>query len=214
MKKGFRFTRDWAGLTAVVMGNGTSVEGMDLSILDQPHVRVCVANGGYRRYPRAAQLMCSDRHWLKANSHDLTDFLGATIVVTRPEAVVKDDPRMVVVGRQFIEKVNGDIFGNPGILTEGHNSTTTNISACVLRGVSRIVLLGVDLKTGPNNKRRAEETLLDNPALAVERYARQVRHISKQAYWVKQRGIEVFNCSPKSELECYPYITLEDALNV
>jgi len=214
MRKGFRFTRDWAGLTAVVMGNGTSLEGMDLSMLDQPHVRACVANGGYRRYPRAAQLMCSDRHWLKANSHDLSDFLGETIVVTRPEAVVKDDPRMVVVGRQFIDKVNGDIFADPGILTEGHNSTTTNISACVLRGVSRIVLLGIDLKPGPGNKRRAEEAVLDDPVRAVERYARMVTHITKQAYWVKRRHIEVFNCSPRSALDCYPYIPLEDALYV
>ncbi len=214
MKKGFRFTRDWAGLTAVVMGNGTSVEGADLSALDAPHVRVCVANGGYRRYPRAAQLMCSDRHWLKANSHDLSDFLGETIVVTRPEAVIKGDPRMVLVGRQFIEKVNGDIFTNPGILTEGHNSTSTNISACVHRGVSRIVLLGVDLRPGPGNQRRAEEALMDNPVAAVERYARMVRHLTKQAYWVKRRGIEVYNCSPRSELDCYPYVSLEDALDV
>lgn len=210
----FRFSRDWAGLTAVVMGNGTSLEGMDLSLLDRPDIRVCVANGGYVRYPKADQLMCADRHWLAANSHDWSGFLGKMIVTTQPQAVVKDDPRIVVVRRQFIEKVRGDLFIDPSVLTEGHNSTSTNISACVHRGVSRIILLGIDLKPGPNNQRRAGEEERDNPDRSVARYARMARHLTMQSEWIARRKIRVLNASPKSVLNCYKYVTLEDALNV
>lgn len=214
MRRGYKFSRDWEGLTAVVMGNGTSLEGVDLSVLSQPHLRVCVANGGYRRFPGAHQLMCADRHWLKDNSHDWSGFTGDMIVVTRPEAVIKDDPRIVAVQRQFIERVKGDIFSNPRILTEGHNSTSTNISACVHRGVKRIVLLGIDLKPGPGNQRRAGEVLVDDPKAASARYARMVTHLSQQALFVKRRGIEVLNASPLSNLTCYRYSSLEDVIHV
>lgn len=205
------FTRDWDGDTAVVLGNGTSLRGMDLSTLARPRVRVLVANGGYRTYPEADQLMCSDRHWLKANP-DLSGFKGKMIVVTRPEAVQVVDPRMVHARRAFIEDVAGDIFANPRVLVEGHNSTSTNISAAVLRGVSRIILLGIDLQVGPKNRRRSYESVLDDPTAARVRYARQARHLTRQSMFVRARGVEVYNCSPRSALDCYPYIPLEDAL--
>jgi len=211
--KRLTLTREWEGLTAVVIGNGFSILGIDFSpVISHPRMRAMVANGGYRTVPAADLLMCSDRHWLKANP-DLTGFKGSRIIVTRPEAVAKEDPRMVHMQRAFIEHMRGfDIFKDPGLLVEGHTSTSTNISAAVLLGVKRILLLGIDLTPGPGGKRSTYNSDVDDPSRASVRYARQVQHFTAQSFHVKARGVEVFNCSPRSALACYPYATLGDFL--
>lgn len=199
------FTRDWEGATAVIIGNGPSMLA-PLAPRPVPADKcfVLVANGGYKLHPGASVLMCSDRNWLRVNP-DLSGFRGPEIIVTRPEAVVREDSRMWACGQRFIENVSGDIFANASVLVEGHNSTSTNISLAVLRGVRRIILLGIDLAPGKDLRRRTYDETRDDVRLATIRYDRQVRHLGTQAYWVRRRGIEVLNCSPKSKLTCYPY---------
>lgn len=199
-----RFKRDWTGLTAVVVGNGPSLLGTPADEYILPNTRHLVANGGYLQFPEADVLMCSDRHWLKAHP-DLSGYHGPLILVTRPEAVMRDDSRMRYARREYIEKVRGDIFADPSLLVEGHNSTSTNISVAVLRGVSRIILVGIDLRPGANGRRRTYDHSKDDASAARARYDKQVRHLTKQSMWVKRRGIEVINCSPMSRLACYPY---------
>ena len=204
--------RAWAGLTAVVMGNGTSLIGRDLSALARPDVKVQVCNGGFLMYPQADLVMCSDRHYLAADP-PFDKYTGPTIVVTQPQAVVKRDSRMVFCRREYIDRVRGDIFGNPTVLVEGHTSVSTNISAAVLMGVKRIILLGVDLTPGAGARRRSyEDELETNLQQASSRYKRMVGHLTKQAGFVLDRGIQVINCSPQSALQCYPYGVLEDVL--
>jgi hypothetical protein len=209
------FTRDWEGRTAVVIGNGPSMLDQrwpnELARAQRLGAHLMVANGGYRTFPFADVLMCSDRHWLAANA-DLSDFAGDMIVVTRPEAVVKVDPRMVHVKREFIERMRPglDIFRDPGLLVEGHTSTSTNISAAIVRGASRIILVGIDLSPGADMRRRLYDESVDTAEAAASRYGKQVRHLTAQSVWVKHRRVEVLNASPRSALECYSYVKWED----
>jgi hypothetical protein len=203
------FPRDWEGKTAVVVGNGPSLlapEWPDRVLTAGAAAKVLVANGGYKLFPFANVLMCSDRHWLAANP-DLSGFKGETIVVTRPEAIRRLDRRMVHLRRAFIEKVRGDIFADPKTLVEGHTSTSTNISLAVLRGAARIVLVGIDLTPGPALRRRAYDESRDTLAAAQARYDRQVKHLTMQAAHVRARGVDVLNASPRSALACYPYVS-------
>jgi hypothetical protein len=201
--------RDWEGATAVVVGNGPSLLAPEwngrLRAAQATGAKLLVANGGYRLFPLADLLMCSDRHWLKANP-DLSGFKGETIIVTRPEAVVRVDPRMLHVKRAFIEKVSKGLFDNPGRLVEGHTSTSTNISAAVLRGVKRIILVGIDLTPGPGLRRRTYDDSLDTLLHSAPRYDRQVVHLTMQAKQVLARGVDVLNASPRSALACYPFV--------
>jgi hypothetical protein len=206
--------RDWEGLTAYVIGNGPSMLVVDwhpwLLARQAAGAKLLVSNGGYKLFPFADSLMCSDRHWLAANP-DLSGFRGSEVIVTRPEAVARRDVRMRYVHRAFIEKVHPhDIFADARVLVEGHNSTSTNISLAVLRGVKRIVLLGVDLAPGPDLRRRIYDESKDDPKTAATRYARQIVHLTLQSGHVWRRGVEVLNASPRSGLVCYPYETPEE----
>lgn len=203
------FTQDWARDTAIVLGNGTSLLTFPQDTLTRPRSRTLVANGGYRWLPRADVLMCTDKRWLRANP-DLRGYLGDTIVVTRPEAVVRVDPRMLFVHRRFIGDARSDPFSRRDTLVEGWNSTSTNISLAIIRGARRIILLGVDLQPGADGRRRIYDESRDQAKVAAARYARQVRHLTMQASWIKRKGVMVVNCSPRSELECYPYAKWSD----
>lgn len=206
-----RFRPDvFAGRTVVVMGNGTSLLGLDLARLHKADV--LVSNGGFLTWPHAHTVMCSDRHYL-ATDPPFGQFLGKHIVVTQPQAVVTKDPRMIWSRRAFIEKVHGDIFADPTILVEGHNSASTNISLAVLQGAKRILLLGIDLAPGKGYRRRAYEDLIEaSPQIAKSRYARMAVHLTQQSVHVLARRVQVINCSPRSALTCYPYSTLESEL--
>lgn len=205
----FSFQHDWYRDTAVVVGNGPSMLSFPVDSLRRPTARVLVANGGYKLVPWADVLMCTDRRWLAANS-DLSGYEGPMIVVTRPEVVTVEDPRMVVVRRRFIGDARRDPFGRRDTLYEGFNSTSTNISCAILRGARRIILIGVDLAPGPDGRRRTYDESRDVPSRAAARYRRQIRHLTAQAMWVKRKGVQVINCSPHSGLECYPYARWDD----
>ncbi len=204
------FEQDWYRDTAVVVGNGPSMLSFPVQELRRPRARVLVANGGYKLAPWADVLMCTDKRWLPANEHLLADYIGPMIVVTHPEVVKRPDPRMVVLRRRFIGDARRDPFARRDTLYEGYNSTSTCISCAILRGARRIILLGVDLAPGPDGRRRTYDESKDNLKQAELRYARQVNHLTAQAMWVKRKGVEVVNCSPRSGLRCYPYADWKD----
>lgn len=206
---------DWAGKTVVVMGNGFSAKQQDFSLFKLPHVRVMIANWGFKTYPDADVLMLSDRHWLagELGAYNLSEFKGKQIVVTQPAAVLSPDPRMVYMRRAFIKHPRRfDIFNDPGLLVEGHTSATTCLSMAVLRGAKRIALVGIDLAPGPGNRRSLVDARTDSDERASYRYAKQARHFKMQSEYVKKRRVRVFNCSFPSVLECYPMAKLEDVL--
>lgn len=214
MAKGYTLQQcpeDWLGRTVVLIGNGTSMLAPEwseaLRDAQKQNAILVVTNGGFRSFPFADVLMCSDRHWIAANV-DLTGFLGRQIVVTHPraaEAVKRVDPRMWFIRRAFVEHVSGDIFTDRGRLVEGHTSMSTMISLAVLRGAARIVLVGLDLSPGPDMRRRIYDDAVDTPAASASRYEKQVRHFNRQAAWVRKRPVRVLNASPRSDLEAYPY---------
>lgn len=207
---------DWLGETAVVVGNGNSVLGLHevfRRIVAAPRWHALISNSGFEFFPDAEVLMCSDRNWLPLHP-DLSAFKGREIVVTRPEAVARVDNRMRAIRREYIEHMGPNLFENASVLAEGHNSTTTNISQAILRGASRIILLGIDLTPGTDGRRSAYNPAVDIPVKAEIRYERQVKHLTMQAKSIRRYRphVEVFNCSPRSRLLCYPYANIEDIL--
>lgn len=204
------FSQDWYRDTAVVVGNGPSMLSFPLESLRRPRVRVLVANGGYLLVPWADVLMCTDRRWLAAHEGELGGYKGPMIVVTQPKVVTKPDPRMVLLRRRFIGEAKSDPFARRDTLFEGWNSTSTSISCAILRGARRIILIGVDLSPGHDLRRRTYDDSKDNAKVAALRYGRQVTHLTLQAEWVRRKGIEVINCSPRSGLTCYPYARWKD----
>lgn len=87
--------------------------------------------------------------------------------------------------------------------TMGTNSGLLGLQVAVMLGAKRILLLGVDLHGthyfGPHKK------LKNTPPHRMAQFHQQFANY-------KPRGVEIFNCSPDSRLECYPKARLEDVL--
>lgn len=204
----YEATKDWEGATVAIIGNGPSLKGLDLSPLARH--KVITTNNSYKLFPSSDVQMCSDRHWLKDYPNFIDEFKGGMIVVTRPEAVKRLDPRMVRMKTVKIWATQQPFICSH-ILAEGHTSVSTSISLSVLRGAKTILLFGVDLKSGPNGERRSTGDEPDN-ATAKARYKMMNDHFCQQAKYVKERGVEVLNCNLGSMLTAYPKISVEDGL--
>jgi hypothetical protein len=208
-----RFEHDWYRHTAVVIGNGLSALDIPRADLERPWVKTLCTNGGYKTFPDTDVLMCTDRRWLSEHQGELpTGYHGPMIVVTRPEVVKEWDPRMVLLRRKPIEtSMHEDIFARRDTLVEGWTSTTSMIATAVLRGARRIILVGVDLASGEDGRRRIyDESVERSQVLMRQRYGRQIRHITMQSQWVKRKGIMVLNASKPSNLKCYPSVRWDD----
>lgn len=93
----------------------------------------------------------------------------------------------------------------------GADSGQFAIQIAVLMGCKRILLLGYDMGDGPKGERH---WFGDHPKglrntspyyLFLEKYG-------KAAPWFPANGIEVINCSRRTQLECFPRARLEDTL--
>jgi hypothetical protein len=212
-------TKDWSGETALVIGNGTSIEGIDTAQLRsfQRVGRVIVMNSGVDTYPNADVLMCCDRRWLGAQQ-DLRRFKGGEIITTQPDYVghaLEADPRLSWMPRCYVElREAAHAIADPSILVEGHTSVSSAISMSVHRGVRRIIIIGLDLRPGPQRKRRAGDDTPDNIDASRRRYAKQAIHLGKHATLLRNRGVEIINCSPPSVLRVYPMGDLSECMRM
>jgi hypothetical protein len=85
------------------------------------------------------------------------------------------------------------------------------VNLAVLLGAKRILLLGYDMKFGPNGERHWHKDHAGrNPAEAQlqewrEKFATMVPDLAKA-------GVEVINCSRDTALDMFPKLKLEEAL--
>lgn len=172
--------------------------------------RVIVVNDNWRRVHNADALYASDGNWWKHNYADvaLGGFGG--------ELWTQD---FVAARRWNLRAVRG--YGNrPGLCaTEGeiHTGGSSGMAAINLAfqfGAERIVLVGFDMKVGPAGEKhwfgshRVPE--LDRGGARV--YAHWVTKFGPFAADLARFGVQVFNASTDSALECFPRAPLERAL--
>lgn len=97
----------------------------------------------------------------------------------------------------WVEKVRDLAMGSNSGLLACHVAVTQ-------LGAQRLLLLGLDMR-GTHFFGRHPEPLKNTKP---ERFAQMRKQFEN---W-RHRGVEVWNCNPESALECFPKMTLEDAL--
>ena len=103
------------------------------------------------------------------------------------------------------------LSSDPTLLHTGGNSGYQAVNLAVLLGAKRILLLGYDMKHGPNGEKHwHEDHSANNPPPAqladwVKIYATMLPDLEKA-------GVVVVNCTPESALDCFPKAKLEEVL--
>ena len=193
--------RDWVGQTAVIVASGPSTESVNLNCVFKHRV-VAVAHG-YRAVPDAEVLVVGGQAFYQHN--DLSDFRGGLIVAAQALTRKPNDSRLVWMRRAGPHGLTDD----RGSLCGSESSVMLAINYVVHRGVSRIVLLGCDGRPAPDGKRRFGAAGRDS-SNALERYRVQERAMATQLEPLRERGISIVNCSPRTALTIYPTAKIED----
>lgn len=155
-----------------------------------------VINSTMQLAPWADMLYAADEAWWK-NTPGSLEFKG-----------LKVSCELVRGALQLIPAGNIGYSDDPKTVFTYGNSGAQAIQIAAKAGAKRILLLGFDMKGGHwhgEHKSPLRSTLQDLYAVWCDR-------LVKLAQALDERGVEVVNCSPDSALNCWPKLSLEEAL--
>jgi len=200
----------WKGETIVCVGNGPSLT-VD-QVIQCEGARMIVINDAYRLAPLADILYACDYRWWEWN-HWAPEFRGVRVALgwNGPERTWYPgwNNRDLVIDKGIrLVKSTGELgleSEDTGVRT-GRDSGYQAINLAVHLGAKRIVLIGYDMRPvdGKNHWFGDHPHNVPPPPfeLMLPAYESLVDPL-------KERGIEIFNCTRKSALEVFPMAPLE-----
>jgi hypothetical protein len=110
-----------------------------------------------------------------------------------------------------VRAANRDGLGKNELIHLNGNSGFQAINLAYSWGFKRIVLLGFDMKPGPNGEKHHHEDH-PKPLVQVLVFSEWLHKSHRLAIDLKNEGIEVLNATPGSALTCWPLVKLENAV--
>lgn len=203
----------WPNATAVIMASGPSLTAEQAEIVrkwrvlsPEGHRRVIAINTTYQRAPFADVLYACDLDWWDLYAQKVAAGEWKPFEQQRWTQDIRAAQRH---GCRYIESVNSPGLGRkPGLIHQGQNGAYQAINLAVQAGVRRIVLLGLDLH---GSHWHGDHPLpLTNPKQYL--FESWKRNFARLAEDLREDGVQVVNCSPRTELTAFPTDSLESAL--
>ena len=195
----------WHGHTAVVVASGPSLTDEQVALI-KPHVMTIAVNSSYTKLPYPDVIYGCDYLWWKHNH-----MAAKKHAPNSPRRLWTQD---LAAAEQFqlshIRWEGKDGLGRRGLRVNG-NSGAGAINLAYHFGARRILLVGMDMKPGPNGEKHWHP---DHPKPLVQgQQFEEWRHkMNVLAKDLKDEGVEVINCTPGSALTCFPMGDLEQEL--
>lgn len=150
--------------------------------------------------PWADMLYGADAAWWRVHAAEALRFHG--LKVTASSNTFADVLQLVVTGTDGFDPT-------PGCIRTGMNSAYQAVHIAAQAGAARILLCGVDMhaRAGSHHHGDHEKPL---------RNTTEATFVRMRAKWtgllapLRERGIEIFNCSPGSALTCFPQARVEE----
>lgn len=195
---------DWAGCTALILASGPSLrEFIKTPQQHQPEIRVIAVNSSVFAAPRAHVCFGVDFMWWKTHYRAVRADTDAQPWTTDRSAAE----------RFHLKFVRGANEGglHPTRVNSNGNSGAAAINFAVLTGVKRVLLLGFDMKLGPNEERHWHPDH-PKPCTQAQPFEDWLYKFDALARDCEKIGVEVINCTPDSALKCFPVAQLKDVL--
>lgn len=190
----------FAGRTVAVLASGPS---MSQAVADRVrHLPRIAINSTYRLAPDADVIYASDSMWWLQHP----DALGCPGIKATVEAVRDVAPNVPDVVRVLRNTGREGYDPHPGCVRTLLNSGGVGVQIAAHGKAARILLLGFDMRGG--HWHGQHERPLGNPGAAL--FARWIALMRTLA---KALPVEVLNCTPDSALDCFPMVSLDDALD-
>lgn len=191
-----------------LIGGGPSLRGFDFECL---RGRVLVAvNDAAVHVPFASALFSMDASWIRNRREMVDEFAGEKYLAVAPDFHFANGPVACYLKR---DRQGRGLSTNPGVIhLGGGNSGYGALNLAVLKGATRIVLLGYDL-TGPNQHWHSGYSWAD--ALSSDSlYQRWAEQFDLAATELRQRGVRVVNASPISRITAFRKVPLASVPDV
>lgn len=193
-------TQDLVSRSVYIIGGGPSLRGFDFESL-RGRGHVIAVNDAIFAAPFADTAFTIDIIWLANRVNALRHFGGEMIAAVPAEFDPVDAPVRYVVRQQ-----GADLSDNMGVVYTGDNSGFAALGMAMMRGASKIALLGFDM-TGPGHFHagytwRSRYGVRDYP-----QWARAFYHLNRIA---RERNTKIINCNRASGIRCFAYGTPND----
>jgi len=196
----------WSALPAVIVAGGPSLSDEQLRHVEFrqefKHCHVIAVNNTFERAPFANACYFGDftaiKHYFPKLRHMHTEWVTADGAAAERFKMTRLKPTDVTgLCRQRVH-MNG-------------NSGAQAISVAACWGASRILLLGFDMKLGPNGEKHH---FGDHPSNLVQAmlFDEWIGKLAIVASDAKALGIEIINCTPESALPHFPMADIREVL--
>ncbi len=195
---------DWRGRDVVCIASGPSLTAEDVALVRASGLPVIVCNTSFRLAPWADALFAFDfRYWETRDPSTGMNYLDETSRVFRGLRYCRSE-----LARNLPGVIS--CFGRPWFWGFG-NSGICAITLAQSARARRAIMLGYDCKLGPGglphwHGRHPEPR---SNCLSLPKWPEQFNRLSKLC---KARGFRVVNATRDTALECFPRMTLEEAL--
>ena len=199
----WKIPREWDGETCYLIGGGPSLKDLDPDRLRGR--RVIVINRGFRAFPFADVLYFCDANWWRVDGPEVKAKFTGKYIITASRA---DDPLLKHVKRTGTSGLELQAHG----IKHGTNSGYQAINVAFHFGVKRIILLGYDMKTKDGATHFHGGYGTSEPTVAHVLAARMLPFFSALVEPLRAHGVEVLNANPDSALDCWPKVSIDEAL--
>lgn len=194
----------WRGQTVVVAAPGPS---LTLSVAEMCHgFRAIAVQDAWRRVPWADVLYGCDAAWWRYHN-GCPEFAGEKWS-THDTGNNDKSGAATAYSLRLVEGKPGNTFStDPAIVHYGNNSGFQAVNVALLKGASRVVMVGFDMRGAHFFGQHPKP--LRNPT-SFASFIRSFNVASKHL----PAGVTIVNATPGSDLRCFPIMTVSEALSV
>lgn len=196
----------WHNQTVVIVASGPSLADEQIALVEHSDALTIAINNSYEKLQNPDAVYACDYLWWKHNHMAAKRHIKGD----RHRLWTQDLAAAEQFQLSHIRWEGKDGLGKRGLRVNG-NSGAGAINLAYHFGARRILLIGVDMKPGPNGEKHWHP---DHPKPLVQgQQFEEWRHkMNVLAKDLNDEGVEVINCTPGSALTCFPMSDLEQEL--
>lgn len=195
---------DWRGHTAVVVASGPSLTDEQIVHVEHANVKAIAVNSSYLKLAHPDAVYACDYLWWKTNHMKVKQNIGREKLWTQDRGAAEQ----FQLGHIRWEAKDG--LGKQGLRVNG-NSGAGAINLAYHFGVRRILLIGMDMKPGPNGEKHWHPDH-PKPLVQAQQFEEWRKKMGVLADDLKAAGVTVVNCTPGSALTHFLMGDLEQEL--
>jgi len=199
----------WEGRTVAILASGPSMSAHVAENIRQAGIPAVAINDTARLAPWADMLYACDGKWWLHHASWALNFAG--LKVTADDSLVFPQVKCIGLrpnGRGGYEELGFD--PDPAYVRTGENSGYQTTHIVAHGGAKRILLTGFDMR-GDHWFGKHPPGLADANGCGV--FPQFIENFKTIVEPLRERGIDVVNCTPDSALRCFPLGNLEDELS-